>query len=198
MDDTPETPAQPAPDDSEAVPAAPGPVHWIALVDADGVLTGFDKTDQSDGIRVPVDCALVPGEVHWDGKNFVAVEKMWGAIVDNDGVLLDFDRNRIYAEGVKTDFQGNKQVTVVKVPVGCDLTPGRYWWDGKAFHPRLHTFTASEINRPEDRTAIALALLAIRDGKPLPPYTKAWLAIFEKTFDAKAGPAAGGDAKGHD
>lgn len=136
MDDTPETPAQPAPDEQPAMPAENQPAP-----------------DSPPADPVP------------------ASEPIWTALVDGTGLLTGFDETG-QAEGVS-------------VPVGCDLLPGKYRWDGKSWQPMLQAFDSKEISAPEDRSAIALALIAIRDGKPMPPYSMAWLAIFEKTFDAK-------------
>ncbi len=92
MDDTPLPAAQALPADSEPVDAQPadpapdpapepaprpeaesGPANepiWIALIDADGVLTGFDETGKAAGVTVPVDCDLLPGKYRWDGDSF--------------------------------------------------------------------------------------------------------------------------------
>lgn len=92
--------------------------------------------------------------------------KMWMALLDADGTLTGFDETG-KAEGVK-------------VEPGCDLAPGKYAWDGKTFVPLLHRFRQDQIVNPDAMTAIALGFGAIRDGKPLGPYTLAWLMAFEK------------------
>ena len=48
---------------------------WVAIIDADGVLLMFDETGEADGIPVPVDCDLIPGQYMW-----VAELATWRAI----------------------------------------------------------------------------------------------------------------------
>lgn len=46
---------------------------WIALLDANGVLTGFDQnpaTIPPDAVTVPAYCTLRPGQYRWDGSAF--------------------------------------------------------------------------------------------------------------------------------
>lgn len=97
--------------------------------------------------------------------------KQWTAHVDNHGVLTGFDKT---GEGPG-----------IPVPADCDLEPFKYRWDGEHFVPDMQAFKGKAIVAPDAMSAIALALIAIRDGKPLPDYTLAWLAAWEKSFDAK-------------
>lgn len=76
----------------------------------------------------------------------------------------------------------------IPVPDDCDLVARRAHWDldKKTFHLVVDPTPEQEVELPTPLRAIALALVAIRDSKPLPPETLAWLADWEKSFDARA------------
>src|SRR5690242_3533708 len=99
--------------------------------------------------------------------------KQWVALLDKQGVLKGFDETGT--------------ATGIPVEPNCDLQPGKYRWEGetRTFVPDMQAFKGRSIVSPDAISAIALALIAIRDGKPLPDYTLAWLSAWEKSFDAK-------------
>jgi len=86
----------------------------------------------------------------------VTAAKTTRAVLDEDDVLVGYDDN------------GNGP----EVPVDCDLAPGKYAWSG-------HSFVPVKANRPNREAAIAEALIAIRDGKALPPATLQYLEDYQ-------------------
>jgi hypothetical protein len=97
-------------------------------------------------------------------------EPPFKALIDANGVLIGYERT--FEDGIE-------------VPDECDLAPGRYKWNGTSFVPILEAFTKTEVDAPDTVTAIAVALKAMRDGKPMPGITLKWLEEFDKTIDAQ-------------
>lgn len=101
------------------------------------------------------------------------------AQLDANGVLTGFVRLGDGAPGADAPDR-------VEVPLDCDLQPGRYRWNAaeRRFDP-ISMEPAERLQGLDAVRAIALALVAIRDGKELPQYTLDWLDWYERSFDFK-------------
>lgn len=91
------------------------------------------------------------------------------------------DANVLVGYGEPTGEPGE-----VLVPDDCDLIPGRYQWDGRAFMPVLPT-AEQILNQPNTLRAVAKGFAAIRDSGvvTLPDETLDWLSAYENSFDAR-------------
>jgi hypothetical protein len=101
------------------------------------------------------------------------------ALLDQAGVLTG------YEEVEAGEVPG--RVGRIPVPDGCDLVPGKYRWDGKSFIPINQNKQDAAAADPDAMRAIAHALMAIRDGEPLPPDTLQWLHFYQTSFDNRKG-----------
>ena len=100
------------------------------------------------------------------------------AELHDNGILKGYTEPMDASEAVEDD-------THVIVPEDCDLTPERYRFTAGAFYP-LRSRTRAFRNGPSDVEMIhacAQALIAMRDGKEMPQYTRDRLAEYEATFD---------------
>ena len=52
--------------------ATPAPLPYKAVLDANGVLIGYERTS-GPGVEVPEDCDLIPGKYRWAGAGFVPI-----------------------------------------------------------------------------------------------------------------------------
>lgn len=89
------------------------------------------------------------------------------AVLDDVGTLVGFDEVEVPDPRIH-----------IEVPRECGLDAGKYHW-----HDRLQRFDPILKKAPDPITAIAAALVAIRDGQPLPEITLAWLAWWETHKD---------------
>jgi hypothetical protein len=97
------------------------------------------------------------------------------AVVDAKGVYIG-----MYDEGAELPA-GALRIPQIQE---CDLEPGRYYWDGKAFQPRARGAMAAMQEEPNMVTAIYDALVAIqRQGIDLPATTREWMTFYASSFD---------------
>ena len=85
------------------------------------------------------------------------------------------------AGGVLAGFSHAENADGIDVPDDCDLEPGEYVWDGRAFNPILAAFNSAGP-APDFAAAVVKALACVRDGTPLPPVILTWLAAEEKAL----------------
>jgi hypothetical protein len=98
------------------------------------------------------------------------------AILDPDGVYQGHE-----------PFTGRARAADVMVPPDCDLPAGKYRWDGKTFLPIRDAGRHDLLDEPHTLRSVANGFAAIDRKWPdlLPAETKAWLAWFKTTIDAK-------------
>jgi hypothetical protein len=97
------------------------------------------------------------------------------AAVDTRGVYLGmFDEGAEIPDGA------------LRIPeiTECDLEPGRYYWDGKAFQPRARGAIAAMQEEPNMINAIYDGFVALqRQGFDLPASTREWMEFHAGSFD---------------
>lgn len=109
-------------------------------------------------------------------KEPAADPRLYVAHLDDAGVYLGVIEKHV-EDRVERD---------VPVPADCDLTPGRYRWNGKAFVPLSEREARVAGAGPSLEQALHDYLRARETaGDPLPPRTAQWLAQFGKTIDAR-------------
>lgn len=96
-------------------------------------------------------------------KSTVPTEAHYVAVIDDSGKLVGYDE----VSAIDTRMH-------VEVPRECDLTPGKYRWND-----RLKRFDPIQKKAPEPMAPIVGALIAIRDGQPLPAVTLEFLNWWE-------------------
>ena len=106
------------------------------------------------------------------------------AKIDPDGRFL----------GMETvdDLPASVPADRVLLPPGHDLEEQaargahpRWDFDAKCWRFELPLTAEEQVEQPHALRAIAAALGAIRDGKPLPQETLDWLAWYERSIDAQ-------------
>lgn len=93
------------------------------------------------------------------------------------------DANGVYKGLIDVDEAAVKEDDVVLE--ACDLPPDRYVWSRvhKAFLPIAPPTVVQQVEAPNALNAIALALLALEQGKPMPAEALAWLEHYIETID---------------
>ena len=93
------------------------------------------------------------------------------ALIDADGVLTGFARQQPTGASAETG---------IPVPDGCDLTPGRYRWNGE--EARFEPIGLPQGDRTGEAIAIALGLRALANASnaQLPAASEAWVAAIER------------------
>lgn len=99
--------------------------------------------------------------------------------------IAQLDKNGLLVGYLKKDAAADGDIVV---PDNCDLALKQYRWDAarETFVPLAARARPLEA-APDALHAIALALLAVRDGKPLPAQTLEWLAWYERSWDYTMG-----------
>jgi hypothetical protein len=169
-------------DEATAAPPQDPPPEAVRVwpkLDADSVVAEWSR-EPIDGVPGILESDAAPvGTVRYADEAFEPIIYAW---LDNEWTLERFDT-----------VPGPRSVVV---PAKCDLKPGDWRWiaDAGTFMP----VPAVLRGKAKDQVALellatkafALGFRAIRDGEPLPQYTRDWLAAWEKTIDA-GGVAAG-------
>lgn len=107
------------------------------------------------------------------------------AILDRFGVLKGYKRATV----AQADAENTGQMPgLVCVPDECDLTIGRYRFD--AHHGRFDPLPPADPMKPDLPTdtlrAIWKGFMSLHEaGHEFPEETRAWLAAFGRTIDAK-------------